>query len=55
MDFEVEVKLAGMGVSLVNNKLRREIAYMSITRYVAHHEIACMSIARCQSPLYLKR
>ena len=32
MDFEVELNIRGVGVSMVNNKLRREIAYMSITR-----------------------
>lgn len=33
MDQEIELSLFGIGLSLVNNKLKREIAYLSISRY----------------------
>ena len=34
LDQEIEIALQGLGLSLVNNDIRKEIAFMGITRYV---------------------
>jgi len=35
---EINISLQGIGLSLVNNKQRKEIAYMAISRLVGSHQ-----------------
>ena len=43
MDQEIELSLQGLGLSLVNNYIRKEVAYLAITRYV-YRLLLCLQL-----------